>query len=97
VCGRAASDAGGSGLPSGVAEAAARADKEGGKAEERWKRMTYPAGRILHLVPARLRAPSCHPLPSLIISLCLRREAALVCDNRPAGQLVVRRIAHCRS
>lgn len=22
--------------------------------EEQWKRMTYPAGRILHLVPARL-------------------------------------------
>jgi len=22
--------------------------------EELWKRMTYPAGRILHLVPARL-------------------------------------------
>ena len=27
------------------------------EAEERWKRMAYPAGRILHLVPACLRAP----------------------------------------
>ena len=27
------------------------------EAEERWKRMTYPAGRILHLLPACLRAP----------------------------------------
>ena len=78
MCGRAASDAGGSGLPSGGAEATAWADKEGGKAEERWKRMTYPAGRILHLVPARLRAPSYHRLLSLITFLCLRSEAAQI-------------------
>lgn len=45
-----------------VAEAASELDAcmpdraEGSEAEERWKRMTYPAGRILHLVPACLRA-----------------------------------------
>jgi hypothetical protein len=30
--------------------------------EEQWKRMTYPAGRILHLVPAHLVQGECHPV-----------------------------------
>ena len=97
MCERAASDAGGSGLPSGLAEADARADKEGSKAEERWKRMTYPAGRILHLVPARLRAPSCHPLPHQFVVLAQRGYICLCwsADNEKDCALQVLSWASC--
>lgn len=41
----------------GAEQAAGAPGGMSSEAEERWKRMTYPAGRILHLVPACLRAP----------------------------------------
>lgn len=36
-----------------------------GLSEEEWKRATYPAGRIMHLVPAHLIPGACAVLHSM--------------------------------